>query len=45
MTSGRFEGTMTRIHDDEGEVDVETVRDYDHLDENGDGTLIGLKIQ
>ncbi|MDO4356491.1 MAG: hypothetical protein Q4E13_08285 [Clostridia bacterium] len=45
LTSGRFEGTMTRIHDDEGEVDVETVRDYDHLDENGDGTLIGLKIQ
>ncbi len=44
LSSGRFHGTMTRTYDADGEVDVKTIRDYDHPDENGDGALMGIQI-
>ena len=45
LDSGRFHGSMTSIvccDDDQGEVDVEVIRDYTKPDANGDGALIGI---
>ena len=45
LDSGRFHGSMTSIvccDDDQGEVDVEVIRDYTKPDANGDGALIGM---
>lgn len=45
LNSGRFHGSITSIgygDDDQGEVDVEVIRDYDKPDANGDGALIGM---
>ena len=43
-TGGGFEGTMTLMLFDSGDVDVEIIRDYDRSEANGEGALIGLTI-
>ena len=43
--SGNFSGVLTQIIYEGGEVDVTTVRDYDHPDEQGEGKLIGLNVE
>ena len=45
LESGDFKGIMRQIYHPEGkgEVDVYMVRDYEKLDSNGNGTLIGVK--
>ena len=48
LDSGRFHGSMTSIvccDDDQGEVDVEVIRDYAKPDANGDGALIGMMAE
>lgn len=48
LDSGRFHGSMTSIvccDDDQGEVDVEVIRDYTKPDANGDGALIGMMAE
>lgn len=45
LESGRFKGVMTCIGGDDGEVDIQTVRDFSTPDVSGDGTLIGLSVQ
>lgn len=45
LDSGRFQGVMTCIGDDVGEVDVETIRDFTKPGADGDGALIGLKVK
>lgn len=44
FSSGKFEGEMTQICSDEGEIDVETIRDFTQPDENGEGKLIGMRV-
>ena len=43
LNSGRFEGVLTMLSNEAGEIDVETIRDYSTLDEAGNGTLMGLR--
>lgn len=48
LDSGRFHGSMTSMvccDDDQGEVDVEVIRDYTKPDANGDGALIGMMAE
>ena len=48
LDSGRFHGSMTSIvccDDDQGEVDIEVIRDYTKPDANGDGALIGMMAE
>ena len=42
LTSGDFHGTL-RTFSGEGFIDVRTVRDYEHCDEHGSGTLLYLE--
>lgn len=44
MNSGRFSGMITGLTNDFGVIDVETVRDYTKLDNDGNGTLTGLVV-
>lgn len=44
LESGRFKGVMTHLYDEDGEVDVETIRDYSRPDADGDGKLVGLRV-
>lgn len=45
LNSGRFQGVMTCIGGEDGEVDVETIRDFTKLDADGNGTLIGISVE
>ncbi len=42
LTGGRFQGTM-RNFAGEGDIDVRTVRDYDHCDRDGNGKLLYIE--
>lgn len=44
MSSGKFEGTLTHTYDEGGVVDVEAIRDYGKLNEDGEGKLVGMKV-
>ena len=44
LGSGRFKGVMTHLYDEDGEVDVETIRDFSRPDADGDGKLVGLRV-
>lgn len=43
LNGGKFQGTLTNMVFDEGEVRVEAIRDYTQTDENGEGQLIGMR--
>ena len=43
--SGNFSGVLTQLIYEGGEVDVTTIRDYDHPDAQGEGELIGLNVE
>lgn len=45
LESGRFHGVMNHMGNENGEVDVETIRDYSKPDSNGDGALIGMSAE
>lgn len=45
MNSGRFHGVITSLSEEDGEIDVETIRDYTKLDADGNGTLIGMMVE
>ena len=42
LTGGRFQGTI-RNFAGEGDIDVRTVRDYDHCDRDGNGKLLYIE--
>ncbi|MGN0185038.1 MAG: hypothetical protein ACI4AL_07945 [Aristaeellaceae bacterium] len=44
LTGGSFRGSITQISKADGEVDVETIRDYDHPNASGEGTLTGIVV-
>lgn len=44
MGNGHFKGVMTHLYDEDGEVDVETIRDKSRPDADGDGKLVGLRV-
>ena len=41
---GKFSGVLTQLIYEGGTVDVTTIRDYDHLDAQGEGKLLGLNV-
>lgn len=43
LNGGKFQGTLTNMVFNEGEVRVEAIRDYTQKDENGEGQLIGMR--
>ena len=45
LEGGSFQGVMTHIAQEDGEVDVETIRDFTRLDAAGEGTLIGMTVR
>lgn len=45
LEGGSFQGVMTCIAQEDGEVDVETIRDFTRLDAAGEGTLIGMTVK
>ena len=44
MGNGHFKGVMTHLYDEDGEVDVETIRDKSRPDADGDVKLVGLRV-
>ena len=44
LSGGSFRGSITQISNADGEVDVETIRDYARLNANGEGTLTGIRV-
>lgn len=42
--SGRFSGELTQLVYEGGEADVTAVRDYEHPNAEGEGTLMGLNV-
>lgn len=44
LTGGSFRGSITQISNGDGEVDVETIRDYAHPNASGEGTLTGVVV-
>jgi beta-lactamase regulating signal transducer with metallopeptidase domain len=44
LSGGKFKGSMMSRNEDDGEIDIETVRDYTVLDENGYGKLIDIVV-
>ncbi|MCI5957756.1 MAG: hypothetical protein MRZ54_12320 [Clostridiales bacterium] len=45
LEGGSFQGVMTHIAQEDGEIDVETTRDFTRLDAAGEGTLIGMTVK
>lgn len=45
LNSGHFKGVMTCIGGEDGEIDVETIRDFTKPDADGNGTLIGISVE
>ncbi len=43
LSSGKFSGSMRTLGSGEGTVDIETVRDFQKPDAEGNGTLTGVK--
>lgn len=43
LTGGKFHGTMRILQSREGGIDIYTVRDFGHLDADGNGTLVGIE--
>ncbi len=44
LTGGSFRGSITQFCKADGEVDVETIRDYARLNASGEGTLTGVVV-
>lgn len=44
LTGGSFRGAITQICNGDGEVDVETIRDYARSNASGEGTLTGIVV-
>ena len=44
LSGGSFRGSITQISKADGEVDVETIRDYTRLNASGEGTLTGIVV-
>ena len=44
LTGGSFRGSITQISNADGEVDVETIRDYARPNASGEGTLTGIVV-
>ena len=45
LESGKYSGEMTSLYNDSGTVDIVTIRDYTSSDVEGNGKLIGLRIE
>lgn len=45
FSSGLFKGTMTQFTNESGEIDISIIRDYALPDAQGDGKLIGVRIE
>ena len=43
--SGRFSGTITNLNNDSGTIDVTTIRDYTRPDAEGNGKLVGVRVE
>lgn len=44
LSGGSFRGSITQISNGDGEVDVETIRDYARPNASGEGTLTGIMV-
>ena len=44
LSGGSFRGSITQISNADGEVDVETIRDYARSNASGEGTLTGIVV-
>ena len=44
LSGGSFQGSITQINNADGEVDVETIRDYARPNASGEGTLTGIMV-
>ena len=44
LTGGSFRGSITQISNADGEVDVETIRDYARPNASGEGALTGIMV-
>ena len=44
LSGGSFRGSITQISNGDGEVDVETIRDYARPNASGEGTLTGIVV-
>ncbi len=44
LSSGKFKGSIQQVGSPNGEIELETVRDYTKPDNNGEGALIGIEI-
>lgn len=44
-TGGNFHGTMRSFYNENGSVDIETVRDYDLINAEGNGTLTDIAVK
>lgn len=42
LTSGKFKGAIRSLSSTDGIVDIYTIRDFDHIDASGNGTLTGI---
>lgn len=45
FSSGLFKGSMTSFTNDSGEIDISILRDYASPDAQGDGKLIGVRVE
>lgn len=45
FSSGRFKGSMTTMTNDTGEIDITILRDYQTLDQNGNGKIVGVRVE
>lgn len=45
LDSKRFHGVITCIGGEDGEIDVETIRDFTKPDAAGNDTLIGISVE
>ena len=43
LTGGAFSGSMRQMNNENGEIDIHTVRDYTQLDADRYGKLIGIE--
>lgn len=43
-SGGNFKGSLRLLHSDEGQLDIETIRDFKTPDANGYGTLTGIQV-
>ncbi|MDR2571472.1 MAG: hypothetical protein LBD23_14435 [Oscillospiraceae bacterium] len=43
LTGGEFSGSMRQMNNENGEIDIHTVRDFTQLGADGYGKLIGIE--